>query len=326
MEQSFALTLLEVLAPHLPSSEGLSAADLAAPVALKPPAAPVDLELNAREAFLDSVPEVVASLADALAPVDPRNPEYLPAAAHGALTAPAATVPPRKSKQQLAAEGRAKAQQLQAGLEELLAVTSDMPVEDYPLSQGEIVAELVAAGVLEPLVACLAMQQTPETRLQAAGAAIFHKQACNVSLLRGELRHHCKTLRLHVDHLQCVKLEWQDGLEQPCSSVCIPVAQGCWLRAELLERFVRVQPPNADTLARLQAVPACTRALLAPEDAVKVKAFNLKSSAAAADGADTFTPKLRAARLLKALVVHSEVARTQLAKPPAGEQQLLSAL
>ena len=169
VEESFALTMLEALSPHLPTSDQLSAADLATPVSLKPAAPPVDMELDARDAFLDSIPHVITSLTDALAPVDIRNPLHL-ALASDAANKPL-DAPPHKSKQQLASEAKGKAQQLQACLEEILAVSSDMPEEDFPLCQDEIIAELVAAGVLEPLVACLSLQQAAETRLQAAGAA-----------------------------------------------------------------------------------------------------------------------------------------------------------
>ena len=82
--------------------------------------------------------------------------------------------------------------------------------------------------------------------------------------------------------------------------------------------MINVQPDVADAVTLLCGVAACVRALIAPDTtAAKPKAISLKSGAAAATGgADMLSPKLRAARLLKALVGNCGAALAQLARPP----------
>jgi hypothetical protein len=95
--------------------------------------------------------------------------------------------------------------------------------------------------------------------------------------------------------------------------------------------MVNVQHDVADAIVRLGGVPACTRALVAPDELPKLKSFNLKAGKAAAagvatGGADQFSPKLRAARLLRALVLYSDAAKAQLAKPPTSAHRCIAAL
>lgn len=81
----------------------------------------------------------------------------------------ATTLAPRRSPkemEQLESERRA---QMLSCLEELLAVSAEMPEHELPLPQADIVAELSAAGAAEPLVACLHVKNLPEARLHSAG-------------------------------------------------------------------------------------------------------------------------------------------------------------
>ena len=86
------------------------------------------------------------------------------------------------------------------------------------------------------------------------------------------------------------------------------------VHAELLERMVAVQPAVAEECVRSGGVPACTKALIFPDVAVKPTAIALKSGTGAST--DTFTPKLRTARLLKQICQHSDTAKRLLATPP----------
>jgi hypothetical protein len=85
---------------------------------------------------------------------------------------------------------------------------------------------------------------------------------------------------------------------------------------------VALEPSTADAVARCNGVAVCVAALAAPEhlEFSKPKAFALKSSMAtggAEKGSeDTFSPTLRAARVLKAMCGASETARCVLATPP----------
>ena len=73
--------------------------------------------------------------------------------------------------------------------------------------------------------------------------------------------------------------------------------------AELLERLVRVHSSLAGEIVSHGGVAICVRALTAadPSSAIKPTSFALKSAGAASCGADTFTPRLRAVRLLHAV-------------------------
>ena len=90
--------------------------------------------------------------------------------------------------------------------------------------------------------------------------------------------------------------------------------------AELLERLVRVQPSLSGEVVSLGGVAICVRALNAPDPSTTTKptSFSLKSATVSACGADTFTPRLRAVRLLHAICSVSEQAKATLAAPPAG--------
>lgn len=87
--------------------------------------------------------------------------------------------------------------------------------------------------------------------------------------------------------------------------------------AELLERMVRVQPSVADEVVSHDGVALCIQALLHPDSSEsKPKSIALKSGTSAG-GSDTFTPRLRAALLLKAMCKASDRAKSALAAPPA---------
>lgn len=90
--------------------------------------------------------------------------------------------------------------------------------------------------------------------------------------------------------------------------------------AELLERLVRVQSSLSGEVVSLGGVAICVRALDAPDPSTTSKptSFALKSASVSACGADTFTPRLRAARLLHAICSVSDQAKATLAAPPAG--------
>lgn len=81
-----------------------------------------------------------------------------------------------------------------------------------------------------------------------------------------------------------------------------------------------MQSSLAGDIVSLGGVAVCVRALSAPDATCKDKptAFTLKSAATSTCGADTFTPRLRAIRLLHAVCSVSEHARATLAAPPAG--------
>jgi hypothetical protein len=111
---------------------------------------------------------------------------------------------------------------------------------------------------------------------------------------------------------------------RPCGCTCMPRSPmgHLWVHAELLERMVVVHRQVAEECVSLGAVGVCVRALSARDSdttaADKPRAFALKSAAATPCGADTFTPHLRAARLLRALCAESARARATLAAPPYG--------
>eukprot|EP00892_Ulva_mutabilis_P003589 jgi/Ulvmu1/1601/UM111_0029.1 len=89
--------------------------------------------------------------------------------------------------------------------------------------------------------------------------------------------------------------------------------------AELLEQMITVQPSLADEVTNHDGVSVCIQALLHPdtsESESKPKSIALKSGTAAC-GADSFTPRLRAALLLKAMCVASDRAKAALAAPPS---------
>jgi hypothetical protein len=141
------------------------------------------VELDARDAFLDGLPRLVAALGQSLAPVEVSNRKPVD---NGQVAGEGDTdangdVPPRKSKLQVAKEAKAKADALDSALDELLAVTSDMPEEDLPLTQAEIVSDVVFAGALEHLVRCLGIKQKADVRQRAAGARMSLFQAQQMS-------------------------------------------------------------------------------------------------------------------------------------------------
>lgn len=80
--------------------------------------------------------------------------------------------------------------------------------------------------------------------------------------------------------------------------------------------MVRVQPTVANEVVDHEGVALCIQALLHPDSETKPKSIALKSGTGTS-GIDTFTPRLRAALLLKAMCKASERARAALAAPPA---------
>ena len=84
-----------------------------------------------------------------------------------------ADLPLKKSPQQLAKEQADKEAQADSAFEELLAVTSDMPEQSFPLTQAEIVEELLACNMLDSLVLYLDPTKRPDFRLRAAGAPLI---------------------------------------------------------------------------------------------------------------------------------------------------------
>lgn len=76
---------------------------------------------------------------------------------------------PKRSPKEVAALEKERQLQKMSCLEELLAVTTDMPETDMPLSQADIVMELASLCTVAPLLACMDIRDTPEARLQSAG-------------------------------------------------------------------------------------------------------------------------------------------------------------
>ena len=167
VEAFFCSTLLHVISEHVPPD----AVPSSAPVVLTPAAVVDDVPLDAKEVFIDSVPQLVASLVDALTPVNVAN------KADGAADTDSAS-PPRKSRQELERLRKAKHRQLIGALDEMLAVSSAMPEVDLPLSQADVVATLAHADAVPPLVACVDVKQSGEARLRAAGALCMLVIAC----------------------------------------------------------------------------------------------------------------------------------------------------
>lgn len=83
-----------------------------------------------------------------------------------------AGVAPKRSPKELAALEAQRHKQKLSYLEELLAVTADMPEEKLPISQEDIVQELACLDVVEPLLQCMNVRESPEARLQSAGVPV----------------------------------------------------------------------------------------------------------------------------------------------------------
>lgn len=79
-------------------------------------------------------------------------------------------VAPRRSPQEMARLESERRTQMLSCLEELLAVSAEMPEQQLSLPQADIIAELSASGAVQSLVACLHVKNIPEARLQSAGA------------------------------------------------------------------------------------------------------------------------------------------------------------
>lgn len=159
--------MLDAIREYVPDDFKPSEKDVAAVVATKPAEAVVEVPLDDKEAFLASIPELVSALGDSLVPVDLRN-KVNPDDGETGF----GDILPHKSKQQVAKLQKEKQRQMLDAVEEMLAVTSDMPELDLPLTQGEIVSELVFAGVEQHLVCCLDTMHTADVRQQAAGGSI----------------------------------------------------------------------------------------------------------------------------------------------------------
>lgn len=82
----------------------------------------------------------------------------------------AVVMAPRRSPKEMERLDSERRVQMLSCLEELLAVSAEMPEQEVPLPQADIIAELSEFGVVEPLVACLHVNSVPEARLQSAGA------------------------------------------------------------------------------------------------------------------------------------------------------------
>ena len=78
---------------------------------------------------------------------------------------------PRRSRKEMDELERARRAQMLSCLEELLAVSAEMPEQDLALPQTAIIAELSEVGAVEPLASCLHIGHLPDARLQSAGVA-----------------------------------------------------------------------------------------------------------------------------------------------------------
>ena len=76
---------------------------------------------------------------------------------------------PKRSPKEVASLEKERQQQKLSCLEELLAVTADMPEMELPMSQADIVLELASFSVVEPLLGCMDIRESAEARLQSAG-------------------------------------------------------------------------------------------------------------------------------------------------------------
>jgi hypothetical protein len=78
-------------------------------------------------------------------------------------------MPPNKSPKVIDAELRKQHSDVLLALDDLLAITSDMPEVDLPLKADEIVGELLSGGVANSLVQWIDVSRPADTRLKAAG-------------------------------------------------------------------------------------------------------------------------------------------------------------
>lgn len=85
---------------------------------------------------------------------------------------------PKRSPKEVASMEKERQLQKLSCLEELLAVTADMPEMDLPLSQADIVLELASFGTVEPLLRCMDIRESPAARLQTAGMSLVHSSFC----------------------------------------------------------------------------------------------------------------------------------------------------
>lgn len=82
---------------------------------------------------------------------------------------------PKRSPKEIACLEKDRHLQKLSCLEELLAVTADMPEVVLPLPQADVVLELASFGTVEPLLGCMDIRESPEARLQSAGMPPEHK-------------------------------------------------------------------------------------------------------------------------------------------------------
>ena len=81
------------------------------------------------------------------------------------------TAAPKRSPKEIATLEKERQQQKLSCLEELLAVTADMPEIDLPLPQVDIVLELASFGTIQPALGCMDIRESAEARLQSAGVS-----------------------------------------------------------------------------------------------------------------------------------------------------------
>jgi hypothetical protein len=343
VDLSFYSIMLDAIKEYVPNDFKPSEKELAAVVATRPAEAVVEVPLDEREAFLESIPELVSALGDSLVPVDLRN-KVSPDDTEAGF----GDIPPHKSKQQVAKLQREKQRQMLDAVKEMLAVTSDMPEQHLSLTQAEIVSELVSAGVEQHLVCCLDTTRSADVRQHAAGGSLCSMLPNFLGLMVYQYSHS------YLHYILCDTVDRADKAAQRqqkpsarattrnlttnrhCQAALCPTwhcvcfhhscilfpcvyatKQICFYGAELLERMIGVQHSLADAIVQCFGVQACIKALVFPDPTINSKEIALKSGkAAAVAGSDMFTPRLRAARLLKQLCLHSDAAKAYLSRPP----------
>jgi hypothetical protein len=81
---------------------------------------------------------------------------------------------PKRSPKEVATLEKQRQLQKISCLDELLAVTADMPEMELPLSQADIVQELASFGTVEPTLGCMDIREPPDARLKSAGMFYQH--------------------------------------------------------------------------------------------------------------------------------------------------------
>lgn len=89
---------------------------------------------------------------------------------------------PKRSRKEVASLEKERQEQKLSCLEELLAVTADMPEMELPMCQADIVLELASFGTVEPLLGCMDIRESPDARLQSAGVPLEHSIHAYTSL------------------------------------------------------------------------------------------------------------------------------------------------